>query len=267
MIGPALKTARASSRKLASRVAILREKRSIAEKVSRRLRQNFGANLLAVGLRGSVARGTAEKFSDVDLLVVLQKLEKTQRTYEITDNTYCSLNFETWKSATSKLCEPDPELPETLGGFTKILGVYDPSGKLPRLEEEARRVPRNVFRKSAELGLIHSFEDFCRAKNAFLKKDDIVLRDSIHNVTHSAANVVAALNEKGFASDREIFKAYKKFRKLPRNFSKIQAMRYGHLSRPKLFKTLIQFYINLVDFCQQGGLDFPVQLEDIERLA
>jgi hypothetical protein len=188
-------------------------------------------------------------------------------TYRIVDDTYCSLNFETWKSAISKLREPNPELPEILGGFAKILDVYDPSSLLPRLEEEARRVPSNVFRKSAELALMHSFEDFCRAKNAFLKKDDIVLRDNVLNVTTSAANVVAALNEKGFASDREIFKAYKNFRKLPRNFSKIQALRYGHLSRPRLLKTFMQFYVSLVDFCKQGGVRFPVELEAIERLT
>jgi len=251
---------------LASRLAILREKRSIAEKGARHLRRNFGANLVAVGLRGSVARGTAEVFSDVDLLVILRRLERT-RNFEILDNTYCSLNFETWKSATSTLSEPHHEFPETLGGFTKILGVYDPGGILPRLEGAARRVPSDVFRKSAELALIHSFEDFCRAKNAFLKKDEVVLSDSIHNLTHSAANAVAALNEKGFTSDREIFKAHKKFRKVPRNFSKIQALRYGDLSTPRLFKTLMQFYVNLVDFCKQGGVHFPVELEAIERLT
>ncbi len=93
------------------------------------------------------------------------------------------------------------------------------------------------------------------------------MKDSIHNVTHSAANVVAALNENGFASDREIFKAYEKFRKLPRNFSKIHALRYGHLSRPQLLKTMMQFYVDLVDFCKQGRVDFPVELEAIEHLA
>jgi len=246
---------------LTSSGAILREKRSLARKVSRHLREGFGSNLLAVGVRGSVARGTAERFSDVDLLVILQKLEKTPRTYEIVDNTYCSLNFETWKSAISKLREPHPELPETLGGFTRILGMYDPGGLLPRLEQKASRVPSTVFRESAELGLIHSFEDFCRVKNAFLKKDDLVLKDSIHNVTHSAANIVAALNETGFVSDREIFKAYKKFKKLPRNFATIGALRYGNLSRLELFKTMVRFYVSLVDFCKQERVEFPVDRE------
>jgi len=251
---------------LTSKEAILREKRSIGRELSRHLREKFAANLLAVGLRGSVARGTAERFSDVDLIVILRTLEEVSRNYEIVNNTYCSLNFETWKSAISKLRDPHPELPETIGGFTKILSVYDPRRILPRLEQEARRVPGKVFQESAELALIHSFEDFCRAKNAFLKNDDIVLKDSIHNVTHSAANVVAALNKSGFASDREIFKAYKKFRRLPRNFATIQTLRYGHLSRPRLLKTLMQFYVGLVDFCNQRGVDFPVELRVIQCL-
>jgi predicted nucleotidyltransferase len=248
-------------------LALLRKKRSIARKVSRYLREDFGANLLAVGLRGSVARGTAEKFSDVDLLVILQKFQKIPATYKIVDNTYCSLNFETWRTAISKLRRPHPELPETLGGFTKILSLYDPSGLLPRIEAEARKVPSNVFRESAELAMAHSFEDFCRAKNAFLKRDDLVLQDSIDNVTHSAANAVAALNETGFVSDREIFKAYKKFGKLPRDFAAIQALRYGNLSRLELFKTMIRFYVNLVDFCKQERVDFPVEREVLEELA
>jgi predicted nucleotidyltransferase len=252
---------------LASRVAILREKRSIANKVSSHLRQDFGANLLAVGLRGSVARGTAEKFSDIDLLVILRRSERSPLTYMIVDNTYCSLNFETWNSAVSKLHEPHPELPETLGGFTKILDIYDPGGLLRRLEEEARHVPSNVFRESAELALIHSFEDFCRAKNAFLKKDKIVLKDSIYNVTHSAANVVAALNDNGFASDREIFKSYKRFKKSPKNFRTIEELRYGNLSTQQLFTTMIRFYISLVDFCKEEGLAFPVKRDVLEGLG
>ena len=252
---------------MTSIATIIREKRSIARKVSRNLREDLGANLLAVGLRGSVARGTAEKFSDIDLLVILQKFQKILDTYKIVNNTYCSLNFETWRTAISKLNRPHPELPETLGGFTKILSLYDPTGLLPRIEAEARKVPRNVFRESAELSLIHSFEDFCRAKNAFLKRDDIVLKDSIHNVTHSAVNAVAALNETGFVSDREIFKAFRKFGKLPRNFSTIQALRYGNLLRPELFKTMIRFYTGLVDFCKEEGLVFPVEREVLEDSA
>lgn len=246
---------------------ILREKRSIARKVSREFKKSLGANLLAVGLRGSVARGTAEKFSDIDLLLILQTLPTTTYTFKIVSDTYCSLNFETWKTAISKVNEPHHELPETLGGFTKILGVYDPNELLPRLENQARKVPSNVFRKSAELAMIHSFEDFCRAKNAFLKQDDIVLKDNINNVTHSAANAVAALNETGFVSDREIFKAYRKFGKLPENFATIHALRYGNSPRPELFRTLIRFYVSLVDFCKREGVEFPVEREALENLA
>jgi predicted nucleotidyltransferase len=253
--------------KLNSREAILREKRLIGRKVARQLKKDLGANVLAIGFIGSVARGTAERFSDVDLFIVLRKSAEITGTYMIVNNTYCSLNFETWKSAISKLREPHPELPEILGGFTKILGVYDPGGLMPQFEEEARQVSSSVFLKSAELALIHSFEDFCRAKKAFLNKDDVVLKDNVHNVTLSASNVVAALNGYGFASDREIFKVYKKFRKVPRNFSKIQALRYGDLSTPRLFKTLMQFYVNLVDFCKQVGVHFPVELDAIERLT
>lgn len=113
--------------------------------MSRRLKRDFGSNLLAVGIRGSVARGTAEKFSDVDLLVILQRFQKGTDTYSIVSDTYCSLNFETWKSAISKLREPHPELPETLGGFTKFSVCTIQADCYPGLWRKLAMFPKTCF--------------------------------------------------------------------------------------------------------------------------
>src|SRR5262249_2391969 len=152
------------------------------------------------------------------------KLPKEFDTYKIVDDTYCSMSFETWHTAISTITTPHHELPEILGGFTRLVSLHDPRGLLLKLEAKANKIPDAVFRESTRLALVHSFEDYCRAKNAFLDKDDVVLKDSIYGVTASAANIVAALNKTGFVSDREIFKAYRKFKKLPRTFGWIQAL-------------------------------------------
>ena len=130
----------------------------------------------------------------------------------IIENAYCSLNFATRRDAIREFSRPRPGLAEALGGFTKIRPLYDPKRLFKIFEDKARHLPPGVFRKSAEPALLHSYEDFSRVKNAYLSGDDIVLRDNVHLVTHSAIWVVASLNQASFVSDREIFKAYRRYK-------------------------------------------------------
>ncbi len=243
------------------------EKLRIARKVVGELRRDLGRNVIAVGISGSVARGTAEKYSDIDMEIIVRRPLRISYRFLIVEKTYCSLNFATWQGVMREVGMPHHELPETLGGFTKIRSLYDPKGLLHRLEARARHVPRAVFRKSAELALLHSYEDFCRVKNAYLKGDDIVLRDNVFLVTHSAALVVASLNRASFVSDREIFRAHKRFSRLPRGFDRIEQLRYGSLKPRRLYDTLVGFYIDLVDFCRKEGISFPVDRETLRELS
>ena len=245
-----------------------------ATRVVQELRHRLGDDLRAAGLRGSIARGTAERYSDIDFLLIVKK--PTSRASglrnghvslldRISDNTYCSFNVETWRSAIDQVTRPDSELPELLGGFTKILAVYDPERLFPRLEARARRVPASVFARSAEKALLHSYEDFCRVKNAYLIRDEVVLRDNVLGVTHSAALVVASINRTPFVSDREIFRAHRKFRKLPRSYDRIELLRYGNLKGRQLFKTLLDFYCNVVAFAAEEGVRLPVSEEALRE--
>ncbi len=245
---------------------VLDRKLVIARKVILQLRRKLGSNLRAAGLRGSVGRGTAEKYSDIDFLLIVRKAANNLPKFMIVDDNYCSLGFETWDSAIRQLTQPNHELPELLGGFTRILPIYDPQRLLPRLETRARKVPAEVFQKSAELALLHSYEDFCRVKNAYLKGDRMVLKDNVLFVTHSSAVVVASLNRTPFVSDREIFKVHKKFAKLPKRFGRIWELRYGNLKGQRLFNTFLSFYLDLVSFARKEGIRFPVGVRTLKEL-
>ena len=231
------------------------------------MRHEFGSKLVAVGITGSVGRGTASKYSDIDMQIILKGPVHNPYRGIIVENTYCSLNFATKRDAISEFTRPRPELPEVLGGFTKIRPLYDPKMLFKIFEDKARHLPSKVFRKSAELALLHSYEDFSRVKNAYLSGDEIVLRDNVHLVTHSAVWVVASLNQASFVSDREIFKAYRRHEKLPRGFDRIRDLRYGNLNRQILFKTLMSFYIDLVDFSEKEGIHLPVDRESLREVS
>ncbi len=245
---------------------IFSEKLRIARTVVAGLRRALRKSMMAAGIYGSVARGTAEKYSDIDLIVIVRKPCTDSFRFRIVNATFCSIVYETLKGALSQLSTPTSEFPELLGGFRKILPLYDPLALLPKLEARARSIPEELFRKSAKIALLESYEDFCRAKNAFLNHDDIVLKDNVDLVTQSAALVVASLNQSAFTSDREIFKAHKGFSKLPRRFDRIERLRYGNLKRAALFRMLMGFYLDTVDFCRREGIRFPVDERTLKEL-
>ncbi len=249
-----------------SKSKIIANKLKISGRVVSELRVQVGHELRAVGLCGSVARGTAEKYSDIDHLIILKQPHPELPLYRIIDDTYCSLLYETRQSLNKQLTTPNHMLPEILGGLTKILPLYDPGKMLPKIEAKAQNIPGGLFHECAELALLHSYEDFCRTKNAYLAGDEIVLKDNVYAVTYSAANILAALNQRYFVSDREIFKAHRSFRKVPRDYDRIEQLRYGRLSREKLFRTLLSFYIDLVHFCIQQGVTFPVSDASLKML-
>lgn len=147
-----------------------------------------------------------------------------------------------------------------------MLPLYDPEGLLPKLEKRASRVPVRIFRESARLALIHSYEDFCRAKNSYLKHDYVVLKDNVLGVTHSAALVVAGLNRRSFNSDKEIFKAHKQFTKVPKQFGKMELLRYRTIPRKQLFSTFLEFYLDLVQFCKKQGISLPVSTKTLKTV-
>lgn len=240
---------------------------AIATKLVRDLRREHGRNIHAVGVTGSVARGKAEQYSDIDMEIIVKRPSAEPYQARIVDDIYCSLTLATRRDALLEITLPHPDLPERLGGFTKIRKLYDPAGFLETLEDKANRVPSHLFHKSAELALLQSYEDFCRVKNAYLNGDERLLRDNVNYVTHSASWIVASLNNSHFGSDREVFKAYKRLSKLPRGFERIEHLRYGHLPRRKLLQRTISFYLDLVDFCEENGILFPVDKKELQSLA
>jgi len=159
---------------------IVSKKLRIAKRVVAQLRRKLLRDLIAAGVCGSVARGSAEAYSDIDLIVLVRKPNHDLPAYLIVNATYCSIKQVTLKGALSELSTPSDEFPQILGGYMKILPLHDPFGSTRRLEKKAASVSSELFRKSAEIALFESFEDFCRAKNAFMKGDNVVLKDNVY---------------------------------------------------------------------------------------
>ncbi len=91
---------------------IVSRKLAIALSVAVQLRKSLRRNLLAIGVCGSVARGTAEKYSDVDLLVLVRKLKPDSTPFRIFKDTMSARSTRPGKAFGTSLQAP-------LGTFQK----------------------------------------------------------------------------------------------------------------------------------------------------
>lgn len=90
------------------------ERVEIARKLARQLKREYGKNVLAIGVMGSVARGKAEHYSDIDMEIIVKRHAADSYESRIIDNTYCSLTFATSREVVREITRPDPLLPEKL---------------------------------------------------------------------------------------------------------------------------------------------------------
>ena len=121
------------------------QRRQLAEEIARQIRQHYGKHVLALGLYGSLGRGTDGLYSDIEMHCVLQG---------VTIDIAHEWSAGPWKAevdvydeetvlATAALVEGD--WPLTHGAFVYVRPLYDPAGFFPRLRQAALDHPDEVF--------------------------------------------------------------------------------------------------------------------------
>ncbi len=142
----------------------------LARSVAAELCAREGRNLVAVGVFGSVARGDAREFSDVDLLVVVRRKRGRIRTH-LRNGTLVTVLQHTPEDSRREVTGPGPWLNDALGGWRSMRALYDPTRLIARLKARARRPTAAQFRESARRALVETFEDYGKLRNAVAAGD------------------------------------------------------------------------------------------------
>src|SRR3990172_6113469 len=115
-----------------------------AAAVTARLLRRERANLLAVGVFGSGARGEARRFSDLDILVVVRKRHARLRP-EVLHGVLVTYHHLTAEEAREEVMGSGPWLNDTLGGWRSVQPRLDPKGLLRRWKRRAARPRTSQF--------------------------------------------------------------------------------------------------------------------------
>lgn len=126
------------------------ERLQTCNEIASRLHEVYGENILAIGVYGSISRGTDGPFSDIEMFCVLRESD------ESVDFCY-EWSAGPWKAEVD-VCTADVLLktastveerwPLTHGPYFSQLSLYDPEGFFPKLKEAAESPTQEDFRNA-----------------------------------------------------------------------------------------------------------------------
>jgi hypothetical protein len=177
---------------------------ALAKRLATELRSRERANLVAVGVYGSVASGKERVHSDVDLLVVVRR--RTGRPWaRVRGGFLVTFNEMTRAEAWDEVSGARPKLAEILSGWRGMRPLDDPSGFLRRCMTRANRVPVSQFRRAAREGLFDTYEDLGKVRDAVEAGDRMRLREMAIWFTGGAAALLCVLERHTIPTGEEIF--------------------------------------------------------------
>jgi kanamycin nucleotidyltransferase len=148
------------------------------EEIAAQLRQHFGSQLLALGLYGSVARGTDGPYSDIELYCIVQG-EGIDYAYE-------------WSTGPWKV-EVDVHSPDTLLAWASELdGMWSLTHK-SALTVQPLEDPQGIFAQMARIAMAHSDQEIDAALAECIVGDVYELVGKIRNAVAQGKNSGLAL--------------------------------------------------------------------------
>lgn len=141
-----------------------------AETIAARFQAHYDENLLAIGIYGSLARGTDGPFSDIELHVIV-KGEEIERAFEWSAGPWkCEVDVYSADVFLNKAAELDDLWPITQGAFARVLPLHD---------------PKRLFHRAAQSVFDHTLEDY----NNLIR--DVLIGD-LYEVIGKARNALAS---------------------------------------------------------------------------
>ncbi|MFC4812449.1 ANT(4')-I family aminoglycoside nucleotidyltransferase [Paenibacillus sp. GCM10023250] len=151
-------------------LAITRNERlQICRELASRLHEVYGDQLLAVGVYGSVSRGTDSPFSDIEMFGVLHDSgEDVDLSYEWSAGPWkAEVDVRSASVLLASAARVEGRWPLTHGPFFSPLSLYDPHGFFPRLREAAQSPRQEAFKRAIEEVLVGEMYEYAgKLRNA-----------------------------------------------------------------------------------------------------
>ena len=214
------------------------------------IRSREGANLVAVGVYGSVARGSERRHSDLDLLVVVRR-KRPSLGIQVRNGVLVTLLQYTPREAREEVLGARADLNGVLGGWQSMRPLYDPSGLLRDLRARARRPTREQFLAAARRAMLETYEDQGKERNAVAAGDAEEAREMAIWFTGGAMGALFDIDAQVLPTGRRAFIELHRWGSLG---EAIRSLRYESQSLLETGRLAEAIWNSLLDRARQLGL-------------
>ncbi len=143
------------------------ERLALVDEIAARVRQVCGDQLLALGVYGSVARGTDGPYSDIEMLVVLRSAGEDYVHEWCAGPWKAEVDFLSADMALREAARVEGRWPLTHGAWLHIRPLHDPTGFFETLRQAVLSQPEEAFRAAIrELIVGDIYEHIGKLRNA-----------------------------------------------------------------------------------------------------
>ncbi|MNZ72459.1 Kanamycin nucleotidyltransferase [compost metagenome] len=240
-------------------VKISREERlQICHEIASRLHEVYGDKIVAIGVYGSVSRGTDGPFSDIEMLCVLSVSESSESiefSYEWLAGPWkAEVNVCSAEILIKTASTVEGRWPLTHGPFFSQLSLYDPEGFFPKLIEAAESPTKGDFRRAIHEVLVGEiYESVGKLRNVSLNGPRTYLPYLAVQFAQYGAMLVGLHNQKLFSTGAMVLPEALEMPNRPDGFDNVARMvMSGELGEPsKIVSACENFWNGLENWANE----------------
>lgn len=193
------------------------ERSKIVEAIFNQSKKDFREKLLYFGLKGSMGRGEYGPLSDIDIVIVVQRIEAGSWKLFRYNDTVIDISLYNYDEAIQEVTEIGGNWPEIAGSILESKPLFDKLLILDTLKKELSKIPKNNFYDALEFCL--PYEYFSKIFRCYNNKDYANLRVYANNLFLLSCMNIGLLNQKYFTkSGVNILSEIKLLKDVPKDF-------------------------------------------------
>ncbi|WP_312113739.1 ANT(4')-I family aminoglycoside nucleotidyltransferase [Brevibacillus reuszeri] len=228
-----------------------RERFQTCQEIASRLHEVFKEKVLAIGVYGSVSRGTDGPFSDIEMFCVLDDSgDETDFSYEWSAGPWkAEVNVMSANVILATAATVEGEWPLTHSPFFSPLSLYDPAGFLAELKKAAESPAKQDFKHAVNEVLVGEMYEFIgKLRNISVNGPSTYLPYLTMQFAKYGAMLIGLHNQKRYSTGAMVLPEALELPDRPAGFDKVaRLVMSGNLSYPsELLAACEDFWSGLV---------------------
>lgn len=178
----------------------------ISRELADRVQARYGDRILAIGLYGSVARGTDGPYSDIEMRCVLRTAGE-QFSFEWSTGPWkAEVDFSSEDVILREAATVDEDWPLTHGAFLTVLPLFDPECFFEHLRDVVTGQPEEKFRAAIEETLVGEiYELVGKLRNARAAGNDVYVPELAVSIARDGAYVLGLAHRYTYSTGSQVF--------------------------------------------------------------